>query len=62
MTTIAGGSVWDDVALDSLFDSLAGTQFGVQVLPQCGFLHFGTTRQTFHVGLGSIALASCEHL
>ncbi len=47
----AGGSTWDDGSLDRLFDSLSGTQFGVQVLPRCGFLHFGTTRQIISSGM-----------
>jgi galactokinase/mevalonate kinase-like predicted kinase len=47
----AGGSAWDDVALGKLLASLSATAFSVRVLPRCGFLHFGTTRQIISSGL-----------
>ena len=47
----AGGSRWSDALLGRVYQTLAGTGFRVQVVPQCGFLHFGTTRQLITSGL-----------
>jgi len=47
----AGGSAWDDATLGKLLESLSPTPFSVRVLPQCGFLHFGATRQIISSGL-----------
>ncbi|MBN1346452.1 MAG: hypothetical protein JXQ73_27435 [Phycisphaerae bacterium] len=47
----ASGSRWDDDSLQRMFDSLQGIPFHVQALPQCRFLHFGTTRQIITSGL-----------
>ena len=47
----SGGSRWDERLLRRAFDALAGTPFRVQVLPRCGFLHFGTTRQLVTSGI-----------
>ena len=47
----AGGSRWDDALLGRVYDSLSPRPFSVQVLAQCGFLHFGTTRQIITSGI-----------
>ncbi len=47
----AGGSAWDNATLGKLLESLSASQFCVRVLPQCGFLHFGATRQIISSGL-----------
>jgi len=47
----AGGSRWDDASLGRMFQGLREIPFSVQLLPQCGFLHFGTTRQIVNSGL-----------
>ncbi len=44
------GSTWDDAALARMCRSLAGVKFFVQVLDECDFLHFGTTRQLISSG------------
>jgi len=48
----AGGPGWPDALLDEIFQALCGTRFSVQVLPHCGFLHFGTTGQIISSGIG----------
>ena len=62
----ASGSSWDERPLEQLFQALRGIPFGVRVLPQCAFLHFGTTHQIIHSGLellrtdqGVSKLSSC---
>jgi len=47
----AGGSRWGEPVLRRVFEALSGTRFSVQVLPRCGFLHFGTTRQLITSGM-----------
>ena len=47
----AAGSAWDQAMLERLFDALRPVPFHVQVLPQCRFLHFGTTRQLITSGI-----------
>ena len=47
----ACGAKLDDSLLNRVFSSLSGTPFAVQVLPRCGFLHFGTTRQMIASGM-----------
>jgi len=47
----SSGSTWDVAALRAIHRALKGVPFHVQVLPQCGFLHFGTTRQLIGSGL-----------
>jgi galactokinase/mevalonate kinase-like predicted kinase len=44
------GSLWDSALLDRLFESLRSIPFYVNVLPQCEFLHFGTSRQVISSG------------
>ncbi|HPD13460.1 MAG TPA: L-fucokinase [Planctomycetota bacterium] len=41
----AGGSTWEEPLLRSLFDVLSGIPLHVHVVPQCRFLHLGTTRE-----------------
>ncbi|NQU24575.1 MAG: hypothetical protein HQ567_25105, partial [Candidatus Nealsonbacteria bacterium] len=44
------GSTWDDARLARIFEALRGVDFHLQVLSQCSFLHFGTTRQLLASG------------
>ena len=45
------GSTWDEARLGLWFAALQRTvPFGVHVLSQCDFLHFGTTRQLISSG------------
>jgi fucokinase len=50
-TAHASGSRWPAPLLGKLFSALSAIPFSVGVLPQCGFLHFGTTRQIIHSGV-----------
>lgn len=43
-------SPWDERRLHQLFDTVNTIPFHVSVLPQCDFLHFGTTRQVISSG------------
>ena len=45
------GSKWEEQALDGIFSALRPMPFHVQVVPECKFLHFGTTRQLISSGL-----------
>ena len=54
----ASGSTWSDQMLAEVFPALREIPFHVQVLPRCGFLHFGSTRQLVSSGL---ALAMHDH-
>jgi fucokinase len=47
----ASGSAWSDEMLAEVFPALREIPFHVQVLPRCGFLHFGSTRQLVASGL-----------
>jgi len=47
----SSGSRWDDELLQQLFQALNSTPFSVQVLPHCGFQHFGTTCQVLTSGM-----------
>jgi fucokinase len=47
----ASGSNWSDEMLAEVFPALREIPFHVQLLPQCGFLHFGSTRQLVASGL-----------
>ena len=47
----ASGSKWDARQLAPVFDALAKLPVHVQILPDCQFLHFGTTRQLISSGL-----------
>jgi len=44
------GSSWKKRMLERLFESLSDIPFYVHVLPQCEFLHFGTSRQIISSG------------
>jgi fucokinase len=46
----ASGSTWDDAMLGRLYAELRPIRFHVQVLAECSFLHFGTTRQLIGSG------------
>jgi fucokinase len=43
-------SPWDEERLQRLFQTVNAIPFHVSVLPQCDFLHFGTTRQVISSG------------
>jgi fucokinase len=45
------GSKWNDRLLEELFRYFNQIPFTAQVLPQCSFLHFGTTRQIIDSGV-----------
>jgi len=47
----SSGSAWDAPALRKVFRALNAIPFHVEVLPECSFLHFGTTRQLIDSGL-----------
>jgi fucokinase len=47
----ASGSAWSYEMLADVFPALRQIPFHVQVLPRCGFLHFGSTRQLVASGL-----------
>lgn len=60
------GSLWDSVLLGRLFESINRIPFSVNVLDQCEFLHFGTSRQIISSGnilmkrnIGSTSLNTC---
>lgn len=60
------GSTWDEPLLAQLFDLLRDIPFHANVVPQCEFLHFGTSRQIISSGnmliqndLGSTPLHTC---
>ncbi|MBP7933045.1 MAG: hypothetical protein KA354_00240 [Phycisphaerae bacterium] len=44
------GSTWDIESLKRIFEGLHEVPFRVNVLPRCGFLHFGTSRQIIYSG------------
>ncbi len=44
------GSNLDESLLRHIFDSMSKEPFNVCILPQCGFLHFGTSRQLIYSG------------
>ncbi len=46
----ASGSELDETLLTSMYHALHPTPFAMQVVPHCGFLHFGTTRQIITSG------------
>lgn len=43
-------SAWEQDDLAAIFDALRGVPFHADALPQCRFLHFGTTRQLLSSG------------
>ena len=49
-TIKACASPWDEDRLQQLFKTVNTIPFHVSVLPQCDFLHFGTTRQIISSG------------
>ena len=44
------GSNLDESLLRHIFDAMSKVPFNVCILPQCGFLHFGTSRQLIYSG------------
>lgn len=44
------GSNLDESLLRHIFDTMSKVPFNVCILPQCGFLHFGTSRQLIYSG------------
>jgi fucokinase len=50
----ASGSKWDEAALDQTYEALHAMPLHLQTVPQCIFLHFGTTRQLVTSGLSLI--------
>jgi fucokinase len=47
----ASGSTWSDQLLEHTHAALVDVPFGLQLLPQCEFLHFGSTGQIITSGL-----------
>jgi fucokinase len=47
----SSGSTWDETLLRKIFDKLNLIPFFIEVLAQCSFLHFGTTKQLVESGL-----------
>ncbi len=58
------GSAWPESVLRRVCEALGEIPFHVRVLPQCGFLHFGTTRQLISSGVDLLrsdrGLARCN--
>jgi fucokinase len=52
---LASGSIWSAEQLARAYAVLSQAPFSAQVLPQCQFLHFGTTRQLITSGLELLA-------
>jgi galactokinase/mevalonate kinase-like predicted kinase len=57
------GSAFEDAELEDVFGRLSGTPFGLELLPRCGFLHFGSTRDLITSGsdLMSIDRGTSHH-
>jgi fucokinase len=53
-TVRTSGSRLDEPILAKLFDQIRSIPFHLQVLRQCGFLHFGTTAQLISSGLALV--------
>jgi len=47
----ASGSELDEPLLRRIYDAVSPIPFSVQVLPRCGFMHFGATEQIISSGL-----------
>jgi fucokinase len=52
----ASGSTLPDVHLRRIFEAISPIPFHVSVLSQCGFLHFGTSRQLIQSGRDLLSL------
>jgi fucokinase len=52
----ASGSTWDERVLERVYGGLQPLPFHLQIVPQCRFLHFGTTRQLITSGLELVEL------
>jgi galactokinase/mevalonate kinase-like predicted kinase len=57
------GSAFEDAELEEVFRRLSGIPFGLDLLPRCGFLHFGSTRELITSGndLLSIDCGTSHH-
>jgi fucokinase len=51
----SSGSSWETAALHQVFDALRAMPFHLQVVPECRFMHFGTTRQLITSGVDLMA-------
>jgi fucokinase len=62
-TTRRAGSAFEDAELEDVFGRLSGIPFGLDLLPRCGFLHFGSTRELITSGndLMSIDCGTSHH-
>ncbi len=49
-TARAAGSRWEPAGLRRIFDAVSAIPFNVQILPQCEFIDFGSTRRIIHSG------------
>ena len=47
----SSGSTWNEELLVQVFPALSAIPFHVQIVPECRFLHFGSTRQLIESGL-----------
>jgi len=52
------GSTWEDAALERVYPALRRIPFHIGILPRCGFLHFGSTRQLIESGIALAQLGS----
>ena len=50
-SSLASGTGWSAEQLKKVFQALSGIPLAVAILPQCDFLHFGTTRQLITSGM-----------
>jgi fucokinase len=55
-TVRASGSKWSDGALAHLFPALRRIPFRLRVVPECRFLHFGSTRQLVESGVALLTV------
>ena len=51
----ASGSAWPQELLAQVYPALGAIPFHVQLVPECRFLHFGSTRQLIESGLALVA-------
>ncbi|MGD0500926.1 MAG: L-fucokinase [Bryobacteraceae bacterium] len=51
----ASGSTWSGELLAQVFPALRAIPFHVELVPECRFLHFGSTRQLIESGLALVA-------
>ena len=51
----ASGSTWPPETLAAVFPALRRIRFNVELVPECRFLHFGSTRQLIESGLALLS-------